>query len=122
MVGVAVLDGHSNGLLKGDRALGVPTIEAVAAAEPLVPGDVRRAVMLIGERLAVEIPCAVVIVLGSGTVDRRQLVSVDEDHVVALAEPAILVLQDGLGYTYKMGARCGLQKDIVVLTVKDLKV
>jgi hypothetical protein len=35
MVGVAVLDGHADRLLKGDGALNVPAVEAVAAADPL---------------------------------------------------------------------------------------
>jgi len=64
-VAVAVFDGDTDGLLEGDGGLGVPAVEAIAAAEAFCAGDVGRAVVLEGEGLAVEVPGTVVVVLGA---------------------------------------------------------
>src|ERR1700722_12361057 len=48
MVGVAVFDGHLDRLFKGDGALDVPAVKAVAATDPLMRiRDLRCAVVLV---------------------------------------------------------------------------
>src|ERR1700678_3476307 len=122
MVGVAMLDGHLDGFLERDGALDVPAIEAVPAADSLIGvGDV-RSVVWVGEALTAEIPCAVVVVLGAGAVDGGQFVAVDEDHVVAFAEPAVLVLQYGLGDADKMAAARRFHEDIIACAIEILLV
>ena len=123
MIGVPVLDGHFDRLLEGDRALDVPAVKAIAPADSLPGvGDMRRAVVLVGERLAAKVPRAVVVVLGAGSVDGGQLVAIDEDHVVALAEPPVLVLLDGMRDTHKMTAPRRFHEDIIVRAIEVLLV
>jgi len=60
---VAVLDGHLDRLVEGDGALGVPAVEAIAAADMLRIDHVGRAVVLVAEGLEAKVPGAVVVVL-----------------------------------------------------------
>ena len=120
IVGVAVLDGDLDGFFEGDEAFGVPAVEAIAAAGALGVDDVGRALAHVGEGVAVEIPCAVVVVLCTGAVDGGLSVAVDEEHVVAFAEPAIGVLEDALGDADEVAAAGGFKEDIVVGAVEIL--
>ena len=120
VVGVAVLDGDLDRFLEGDGAFGVPAVEAIAAADALRIDDVGRAVVHVGEGLAVEVPCAVEVVLGAGAVDGGHGVAVDEDHVVAFAEPEVLVLLDGVGDADEVAAAGGFEKDVIALAVQIL--
>src|ERR1035438_6998073 len=115
MIGLAVLHGHADRLFKRDRAFSMPAIEAIPSPYPLRVHHVGRAMVHVGERLAAKAPRPVVVVFGSSAVNRGQRISIDEDHVVALTEPTVLVLLDGMGYSQKMSlARC-LQKDVIAL-------
>ena len=118
IVGVAMLDRDFDGLFKGDRTLGVPAIEAVTASRALRVYNVRRSLAPIGKGLKTEIPCAVIVVLGTGSIDGRSAVAVDEDHVVALAEPSIGVLLDAVGHSDKMAFSGGFEEDVVAFAIQ----
>src|SRR5271157_6371589 len=100
MIGVPMLDGHANRLLKGDGALDVPAVEAPTASQPFRINNIGRAVVHVVEGLAAKVPGAVVVVLGSGAIDGGHRVAVDEDHIVALAEPLALVQLDSVGHSH----------------------
>ena len=65
MVGVAVLDGHANRFFKGDGALGVPTIKAIAPVYPFRIHHVWRAMAQVGKRMTAKAPTSVEVDLGS---------------------------------------------------------
>ena len=45
-------------------------------------------------------------------------VAVDEDHVVAFAEPAVGVLQDAVGDADEMAAAGGFEEDVVAFAIQ----
>src|SRR5579871_131022 len=118
IVGVAVLNGDLDGFLEGDEALGVPAVEAIAAAGAFGVDHVGRALAHVGEGVAVEIPRAVVVVLSAGSVDGGLSIAIDEEHVIALAEPAVGVLQDTLRDANEVTAAGGFEEDVVVVAVE----
>src|ERR1039458_9488630 len=118
MVGMPMLHRHPKRFLKRDGALNVPAVEASTATDSLWIYHVRRAVVLIVEGLVTESPRSVIVVLASRTINGGQSISIDENHVVALAKPARLVLLHSMGYTHKMPFACGLHEDIIVLPVQ----
>src|SRR5437899_5321327 len=80
--------------------------------------DNRCAVQPIEERMTAKIPSAQEVVFGTGAVDGRPGFTVDEKHVVTLAPPPVLILQDGHGNSGKMSATCGVQPDIIFLAIE----
>src|SRR6185437_3357168 len=62
------------------------------------------------------------IVFGAGADDRRNLFAVDEEHVIAFAEPEILVLQHGHGAADEVAFAGGVHPDVIVLAVGVLDV
>src|SRR5580658_862784 len=117
-----VFDGDADRFFKRDGALDVPAIEAVAAADALGIDDVRRALMLIGEWLAAEVPCAVVVVLSAGAVYGGQRVAVNEDHIVAFAEPAVLILHDGVRDADEVALSGSFEKHVIVFAAEIFSV
>jgi len=49
-------------------------------------------------------------------------VAVDEDHVVAFAEPTFLILEDCVGDADEVAAADGLHEDVVVFAVEVFEV
>ena len=47
-------------------------------------------------------------------------VAVDEDHVVAFAKPAVLVLLDSMGHAQEMAAALGFEEDVIPCPVQIL--
>src|ERR1700743_1721457 len=113
MIGVAVLHRYANRLFEGDGAFVVPAIEAVAAADAFGIDHVGRALMWIAEGGSAEVPGAVVVVLRAGAVDGGRRVAVDEDHVIAFAEPLILILQNGVRDADEVAFAGGFEEDVV---------
>src|ERR1700685_2684127 len=92
VVSMTVLDSIANGPLERNRVVGVPSVQAVAAARPFRESKKWRTIIEICEWHACrtsEIPGAAEIILRSRAVDGRFRVVVDEDHFVAFAEPAV---------------------------------
>ena len=117
-----MLHGELQRLLKRQRTLRVPAVQAVLAANPLRIHHVRRALVQVRKRLAAKVPRPVEVVLGARAVNGRPRVAVDEDHVVALAKPAILVLQHSLHHAHKVPAPFGLDKNVVARAIQILRV
>ena len=64
-----------------------------------------------------EIPRAVDVVFRAGADDGGLRFIVDENHVVAFAEPVVGVLQDAQGDAHQMAAPARFGEDVVVLAV-----
>ena len=71
----------------------------------------------IGERLIVA-PCIVEVVLCASAIDRGHGIMVNEDHVVALAEPSFPAVVDIEKASCVVPSALGLEKDIVVFPFK----
>ncbi len=80
--------------------------------------NVRRAVVHVVEGLAAKVPRAVIVVFGPGAVDGGQLVAIDEDHIVALAEPLALVQFNGVGDAHKMSLALGFEEDVIPFPIQ----
>ena len=78
--------------------------------------------MLVRKCLAAEIPGAIEIIFCPRTVDGWQVVAIDKEHVVAFAEPSVLVLQYGLRYANEVSFTYGLEKHVVVSPAQVLSV
>ncbi len=113
-----MFDRRANGFFKSDRALGMPAIHAITPADSFRIFDKRRTMIPVGKCLLAKIPGAVKVVLGAGSVDGWQRVPIDEEHVIALAKPGILVLQHGLRHTHKMPAPRRLHVDVVAFAIE----
>src|ERR1700739_2149425 len=74
-----------------------------------------RTVQLVGERMVLETPGAQEVVLCAGAGDGWLLCTVHEKHVITLAPPIVLVLQDGHRHTRVLTRALGLKPYIVVL-------
>src|SRR6267154_1635422 len=82
----------------------------------------RRAELRVRKWMVTEIESAQKIIFRPRPDNRRHFLSVDEKHIVALAPPAVLILQHRHGHTGKVPASAGLHPDIIVLTIHILLV
>ena len=62
-------------------------------------------------------PGAQVVVLGPGAVDLRGRRAVDEEHVVALAPPVALILEDALGHADEVAPPLSVEDQVVARAV-----
>src|SRR3989442_13172218 len=65
-------------------------------------------------------PCSQKIIFRSSAVDRRRCLSVNEEHVIALAPPGILILQYRHGYAGEMSTACGFNPDVIAFAIQVL--
>src|SRR5215831_18404233 len=72
--------------------------------------------------MAAEIPCAQKIVLGAGAIDGWQFLSVDEEHIIALAPPLVLILENRHGHADEMAAPCCFHPDVISFAVEVFQV
>ena len=70
--------------------------------------------------MAAKIPRAQEIIFRSGAVDRRRFLPIDEEHVVAFAPPAILILQHRHGHAHKVPASGCFHPDVVAFAIQIL--
>src|SRR5579862_810475 len=98
IVGVAVLHRVFEIALKRDRVIGMPPIQAIAAAGEFRTGDEGSPVIQVSECdgavPSAEIPSAVEIILRARADDGGLALIVDEDHVVTFAHPVVMILQN----------------------------
>src|ERR1700691_1377681 len=97
MIGVAVFDRSLERCGERDRRIEMKTIHARSGSCRALTDD-RRTVQQVRERMVFEAPGAEEVVFRAGSADGGFLCPVNEEHVVALAPPVILVLQDGHGH------------------------
>src|SRR2546422_863460 len=116
VVGVTVLDGGPQRFRKRDRRIEVETVHRPSGAGALIALD-GRAKQPVGKCLVPEVPRAQEVVFRAGPVDGRCRLTVNEEHIVALAPPAVGVLDDRHGDSHKMAASGGFHPDVVTLTV-----
>src|SRR5579863_10022364 len=69
-----------------------------------------------------KIPCPQKVILRPSAIDRRQLLSIDKKHVVALAPPPILIFEHRHGHAHKMPAPRRLEPNVISIAVKILPV
>jgi hypothetical protein len=98
MIRVPVFNRHPNVLAKRDRALKMPSVEAITSSNFFRILDVGTSDkrIRIGLNLSIgsaEVPGAVVVIFGSATGDDWQRAIVNENHFIAFTKPVILVLQ-----------------------------
>ena len=98
----------------------MPAVQAISPADPLRIDNIRRTLVWVGKGLQAKVPCAVVVVFRARSIDGRQRISVDEDHVIAFAKPTILVLQNGLCYADEMPSPRGFEEYVIVLPIRVL--
>ena len=67
-----------------------------------------------------KIPRAQEIIFRSGAVDRRRVLPIDEEHVVAFAPPAVLILQHRHGHADKVAAPGRFHPDVVAFAIQIL--
>src|SRR5450631_1101173 len=98
MVRIAVFNGRLERGLEDYRRIQMKAVDTRSGPCPAFFYD-GCTVQLVRERMVLEAPGAQEVVLGPGAGDGWLLCAVHEKHVVALAPPIILVLQDGHGDT-----------------------
>src|SRR5664279_2868467 len=96
MVGVSVLNAGDKRSCERDRRIKVESIDGGATAGAVCLLH-RSTVELIGERVLAITPGAKEVIFRAGSVDGRRLLSIDKEHVVALAKPIVLVLKNRHG-------------------------
>src|SRR5581483_9651425 len=125
MICMAVLHGVLHVALKGHRVVGMPAIQAVAAAGAFGRRNQVRSVVEVRERNgaipAAEIPGAIEVILGTGADDQRFALVVNEDHVIAFAHPELLVLKNAERDSHQMAATPCFRVNIVALAVRILQ-
>jgi hypothetical protein len=117
VVGVAVFDGGFEGFGEGDGRVEMEAVDAGAAAGCSLP-TTGAPYDGVGEGMAAEVPCAEEVVFGAGAVDGGSGFAVDEEHIVAFAEPHVLILQYGHGDAYEVAFAGGFHPDVVVFAVE----
>ena len=119
VIPVPVLDRRAQRLGERNRRIEVESINGGSRAGALVAFH-RRAEQAVRKRVLPEIPRAEEIIFRSGADDRRCRLTVDEEHVVSLAPPEVLILQDRHRDAGEMAAAGGLHPDVVVFTLQVL--
>src|SRR5580704_8372927 len=117
MIGVSMLDGGLERSSEWYGSVEMKTVDARPAARQFRAHD-RRAIELIGEGLAAEIPRAQEIIFRPGARNGRGRVIIDEEHVIPFAPPTILVLHHRHSDAYKLPAPPRFHPDVVVLAVQ----
>jgi hypothetical protein len=73
------------------------------------------------ERDAVEVPCAIEIILRPGARDQRVALIVHEHHFIAFPHPVVLILQDPQSHSHQVPASARFGKNVVFLAIEILQ-
>src|SRR5882757_3344044 len=117
MVCIAVFNGRLERCPENHWRIKMKAVDARSGSCSAFSND-GRTVQLVRERMVLEAPGAKEVVLCPGSGDGWLLCAVNEKHVVALAPPIVLVLQDGHGHTCVLARALGIKPHVVVLPGK----
>src|SRR5215470_19987182 len=116
MICVAMLDRRLERLGKRNRRIKMKAVDAPTAAGKLSTHQ-RCAIEREAVATPTEIPRSEKIIFGACADERRRGRPIDEEHIVTLAPPSVLVLQDRHGYTDELPVPLRFHPDVVVFAI-----